>query len=135
NVPRVLSVAASLMTWIAVALGGALGSMARHGLNHVIQQRSLAGTFPTGIFAINVLGSIAIGVVAGLLASNRMQLSELQRTFFVVGVLGGFTTFSSFSLDTLTLMRSGQAFLAGVNVVGQVALSLAGVWLGFRLVQ
>lgn len=109
--------------------------MARHGLNHVIQQRSLAGTFPTGIFAINVLGSIAIGVVAGLLASNRMQLSELQRTFFVVGVLGGFTTFSSFSLDTLTLMRSGQAFLAGVNVVGQVALSLAGVWLGFRLVQ
>jgi len=123
------------MTWIAVALGGALGSMARHGLNHVIQQRSLAGTFPTGIFAINVLGSIAIGVVAGLLASNRMQLSELQRTFFVVGVLGGFTTFSSFSLDTLTLMRSGQAFLAGVNVVGQVALSLAGVWLGFRLVQ
>ena len=121
------------MTWIAVAVGGALGAAARHGLNHLIHQRNVTGAFPAGIFAINVLGSFAIGLLAGLLASNRIQLSEVQRTFLIVGVLGGFTTFFLFSLDTLTLLRSGEVSLAGANVVGQVVLSLIGVWLGFRL--
>jgi CrcB protein len=121
------------MIWLAIAVGGALGSLARHGLNHIVHQRSLASAFPAGIFVINIVGSVAIGVLAGLLASSRLHLSEVARTFLVVGVLGGFTTFSSFSLDTLTLIRSGQIFLAGVNVVGQVTLSLVGVWVGFRL--
>src|SRR5438105_2486768 len=121
------------MTLLLVGLGGALGSMARHGLNRLIHQRALASTFPFGIFLINVLGSIAIGVVAGLLASGRVHLSFQARTFLVVGILGGFTTFSSFSLDTFTLIRDGQALEAGVNAVGQVALSLLGVWAGFRL--
>ena len=123
------------MNWLAVAVGGAVGSTVRHGLNHVIQQRILVGSFPAGIFLINVVGSVALGILAGLLASNRIQLSEATRTFLAVGVLGGFTTFSSFSLDTLTLIRSGQVLLAAVNVIGQVGLSLFGVWLGFRLSQ
>ena len=123
------------MTWILVGAGGALGSIARHGLNHIIHQRNLASTFPLGIFLINVAGSGAIGVLAGLLASGRIALSADARTFLIVGILGGFTTFSSFSLDTLALMRNGQLAAAMLNVAGQVGLSLLAVWAGFRLVH
>lgn len=123
------------MTWLLVGAGGALGAMARHGLNHLVHQRALANTFPLGIFLINVIGSVAIGVIAGLLASDRLQWSYSTRTFVVVGILGGFTTFSSFSLDTLTLFRDGQTTAALWNVLGQVGLSLIGVWAGFRLVS
>jgi CrcB protein len=121
------------MTWLLVGLGGALGSMARHGLNHVIHQRNLSSTFPLGIFLINVGGSVVIGLVAGALASGRWQWSDTGRTFVIVGLLGGFTTFSSFSLDTLALVRDGHALQAWWNVAGQVGLSLVGVWLGYRV--
>jgi CrcB protein len=121
------------MTWLLVGVGGALGSMARHGLNHLVHQRALTSTFPFGIFLVNVIGSVVIGAIAGLLAPGRLHASYEMRTFLIVGVLGGFTTFSSFSLDTLALMRGGHTFQAVVNVVGQVGLSLIGVWVGFRL--
>ena len=121
------------MTWLLVGLGGALGSMARHGLNHVIHQRQLSSTFPLGIFTINILGSVVIGVVGGLVVSSRWTLSSEARTFVIVGLLGGFTTFSSFSFDTLALVRDGHMSQAVWNVVGQVGLSLLGVWAGFRL--
>src|SRR5262245_30044091 len=114
------------MTWLLVGLGGALGSIARHGLNQLIQQRAVASAFPIGIFAINVTGSAIIGMLAGLLTSERLQLSAEGRTFLIVGILGGFTTFSSFSLDTLTLLRGGHVAKAMVNVAGQVGLSLLG---------
>ena len=68
------------MVWLMVGLGGALGSLARHGLNRVIHQAHLSGTFPTGIFVINVLGSGAIGLLAGLIASGRLHLSFEART-------------------------------------------------------
>jgi CrcB protein len=121
------------MTWLLVGLGGALGSMARHGLNHLVHQRAIASTFPFGIFLVNVIGSVAIGAVAGLLAPGRLHASYEMRIFLIVGVLGGFTTFSSFSLDTLALMRGGHTLQAVGNVAGQVGLSLLGVWVGFRL--
>jgi len=121
------------MVWLLVALGGAIGSVARHGLNHVVHQRMLSSTFPLGVFLINVGGSFVIGVLAGAIASDRMQWGYNARTFVIVGVLGGFTTFSSFSLDTLALVRDGHSAQALVNVVGQVSLSLIGMWLGFRL--
>jgi CrcB protein len=121
------------MTWILVGLGGALGSMARHGLNHLIHQRQLSSTFPLGIFAINITGSVLIGIVAGLVVSSRLTLSSEARTFLIVGLLGGFTTFSSFSFDTLALFRDGHTGQAVWNVVGQVGLSLLGVWAGFKL--
>jgi CrcB protein len=123
------------MTWLLVGLGGALGSIARHGLNHVIHQRDLSSTFPIGIFAINVLGSAVIGVIAGLIASGRWSATYEARVFLLVGLLGGFTTFSSFSLDTLALIRDGHSGQAVLNIVGQVGLSLVGVWAGFRLAQ
>jgi len=106
--------------------------MLRHGLNQWIHQRALASVFPLGIFIINVAGSIAIGVLVGLIVSNRIHISEVWRTFLIVGLLGGFTTFSSFSLDTLTLLRTGHPGLALWNVAGQIGLSLIGVWVGFK---
>jgi len=121
------------MTWLLIGVGGAVGAMARHGLNHLVHQRWISSVFPIGIFLINVTGSIIIGALAGLLASGRLHWSMPERTFVIVGVLGGFTTFSSFSLDTLTLVRDGHMGLALWNVAGQVGLSLLGVWAGFRL--
>ena len=120
------------MTWLLVAAGGAIGSALRHGLNQLIHQRFLSATFPIGIFLVNVIGSTAIGMIAGLLASGRLHLSDESRIFLIVGVLGGFTTFSSFSLDTLTLLKAGHLAKALINVGGQVGLSLLGVWLGFK---
>jgi CrcB protein len=76
---------------------------------------------------------VLIGVVGGLVVSNRWTLSSDARTFLIVGLLGGFTTFSSFSFDTLALIRNGHMLQAVWNVVGQVGLSLLGVWAGFRL--
>jgi CrcB protein len=95
------------------------------------RRRRLTSTFPLGIFLINVAGSVLIGGIAGGLASGRVALSYEARTFLIVGVLGGFTTFSSFSLDTFTLFRAGHTAQALGNVGGQVLLSLVGVWIGF----
>jgi CrcB protein len=80
-----------------------------------------------------VLGSAVIGVIAGLIASGRWSATYETRLFLIVGLLGGFTTFSSFSLDTLALVRDGHDGQAALNVVGQVGLSLFGVWAGYRL--
>ncbi|HEX5215382.1 MAG TPA: fluoride efflux transporter CrcB [Vicinamibacterales bacterium] len=120
------------MTWILVGVGGALGSMARHGLNQLINVRVVGG-FPSGIFVINVLGSVLIGLVAGAIASTRWTPSADTRIFVVVGLLGGFTTFSSFSLDTLTLVRAGSYGQAAWNTIGQVGLSLLGAMIGFKI--
>jgi CrcB protein len=121
------------MTWLAVGAGGAMGAIARHALNGWVLRLNLAPGFPAGIFLINVAGSAAIGLLAGLVASGRLQLSPDVRTFLMVGILGGFTTFSSFSLDTIALLRTGQPGLAALNVFGQVALSLAAAAIGYRL--
>jgi CrcB protein len=121
------------MVWLLVGVGGALGAMARHGFSRLIHQRNPSGTFPLAILLINVLGSFAIGLLSGVIVSGRWHASLETRTFLIVGVLGGFTTFSSFSFDTLALVREGHLGMALGNVVGQLVLSLVGVWLGFRL--
>ena len=120
------------MTWIAVAVGGALGSMARHWVNLELAHR-LARSFPYATLVVNIAGCLAIGALAGLIAGERLHLTPLMRTFVFVGVLGGFTTFSSFGLDTFTLGHGGDHVAALWNVVGQVGLGLGGVWLGFYL--
>lgn len=121
------------MTWIAVGLGGALGAMARYGLNSWVLRTTPLSGFPAGIFLINVIGSGTIGVIAGLMTSGRVHLSDEARAFVMVGMLGGFTTFSSFSLDSLELLRTGHPTAAVLNVVGQVGLSLAAAAIGYRL--
>jgi fluoride exporter len=119
------------MLWLVIAAGGALGAAARHGLNVVLHSRFLSTTFPAGIFVVNVVGCATVGLLAGLLAVERFEAGEYLRAFVFVGVLGGFTTFSSFGLDTLVLARGGQAGLAAFNAVGQPVVGLAAVWLGF----
>lgn len=120
------------MAWLLVGTGGAIGALARHGLNTLLTA-GVATTFPLGIFVINVIGSAAIGIVTGIALSNRMSLSDDLRLFLTAGVLGGFTTFSAFSLDTLMLLRAGRTVEALINCGGQVTLSLIAVWIGFRL--
>ena len=124
-------------TWIsaagAVALGGALGSLARHYVNIVVAH-VFGRPVPYATAAVNLLGSAAIGVLAGLIASGRLTMTPHMRAFVFVGLLGGFTTFSSFMLDTLTLTHSGDHALAMSNVIGQVAIGLIAVYAGYYLV-
>ena len=120
------------MIWLAVAVGGALGSMARHWVNVEILRR-LERTGPHATFVVNVIGCLVIGVLAGRIASGRLHVTPAMRTFLFVGVLGGFTTFSSFGLDTFTLAHGGDYARAFWNVAGQIVLGLGCVWLGFYL--
>jgi CrcB protein len=120
------------MIWLAVAAGGALGSMARHGVNllfaHVLER-----AVPYATAAVNLAGSATIGLLAALIATGRLHWSTEVRTFVFVGILGGFTTFSSFMLDTFTLGHGGEHALAIWNVTLQIALGLGAVWSGYRL--
>jgi fluoride exporter len=93
----------------------------------------LEQSVPWATFVVNVIGCLAIGALAGSVASGRLSLSPAMRTFLFVGVLGGFTTFSSFGLDTFTLGHGGQHSAAAWNAIGQVGLGVGGVWLGFYL--
>jgi CrcB protein len=123
------------MLSIAIALGGGLGALARHFVNHLIQQRAVAAPFSYGIFVVNVTGCLAIGLFAGALAGGRIQASPEVRSFIVVGLLGGYTTFSSFSLDTLVLIQGGQPVAAFINAFGQLALGILAVWAGFAVAR
>jgi CrcB protein len=110
--------------------GGALGSGARYLLNGWVSHR-LGETFPVGTLVINVLGSFLIGFVATLTApEGRYFAGSTTRQFVMTGILGGFTTFSSFSLQTLNLARDGEWWLASLNCVLSLVLCLLGVWLG-----
>lgn len=128
--------------YIIVAFGGAIGSALRLWLGHYIslQQAALPTplrAFPFGILAVNLLGSLAIGLFAGAflsrLGNSEQGTVELMRQFLVLGVLGGFTTFSSFSLDMLTLLRSGTVLQAFMYVSAQVIGGLVLVAFGFFL--
>jgi CrcB protein len=120
------------MTWIAVMVGGALGSAARHFVNLEVAHR-LERSIPYATLIVNVVGCVVIGALAARTASGRLHLTSTMRTFLFVGVLGGFTTFSTFGLDTFTLGHGGDHAAAIWNVIGQVGLGLGGVWLGYYL--
>jgi fluoride exporter len=117
------------MTWIAVALGGAAGSVARHAVNLGFSRFGAATPYATA--TVNIVGSLVIGVLAGLTAGGRLHMTPLMRTFLFVGILGGFTTFSSFMLDTLTLDHGREHGLAIANVLAQVVLGAIAVFAGY----
>jgi CrcB protein len=119
-----------LSLWLAVAAGGALGSLLRHGVNHLFSSL-VERPIPHATAAVNLIGAGVIGILAGLIASGHLHLSAAMRTFVFVGILGGFTTFSSFMLDTLTLFYGGEPVVAIVNVLGQTVLGLAAIWAGY----
>jgi CrcB protein len=116
---------------LLVGVGGALGSMARHGIAAAIARISPARVVPYATMTVNLAGCLVIGALAGLIASQRLTMTPALRAFVFVGVLGGFTTFSSFGLDTFTLAHGGRAGAAATNVAIQVAVGCALVAAGY----
>ena len=102
-------------------------------MNHLVQARWLTLRFPLATVIVNLVGCLVIGVLAGLIASNRLALGLYWREFIFVGVLGGFTTFSTFGLDTLTLAQSHSSTNAVLNVALQVIGGLLAVWAGYAI--
>ena len=113
---------------LLVGAGGFVGAAARYLLGGAIH-RWFPTPFPAGTFVINVSGCFAIGFLA-VLADERLALGPEARLFWTAGVLGGYTTFSAFGVETMTLARDGNPALAAANVVGQITLGLLAVWLG-----
>jgi len=122
-----------MLNYLLVALGGALGSVLRFWLSGFVADR-IGQSFPWGTLLVNVSGSLAIGFFASLSGPDgRWFVSPSLRTFFMIGICGGYTTFSSFSLQTLDLMRDREWLYAGLNAVLSFALCLIAVWLGHLL--
>jgi CrcB protein len=123
----------NLLNLLLVAIGGALGSVVRYMLSTAIL-RATGTLFPLGTFVVNAIGCLVFGAIAGA-ASQRVQVAPELRVFLLVGVLGGFTTFSSYAFESFSLVRDGQFLAASANIVGQVVSGLAGVWVGFVLTR
>ena len=124
-----------MIAYLWVAIGGALGSVSRFWLNGLVSAR-FGETFPWGTMLINISGSFAIGVI-GALANPEGRMDSQSRAFAIqflmIGICGGYTTFSSFSLQTLNLLRDREWLYAGTNVGLSVVLCMAAVWLGWLL--
>ena len=119
-----------LITYLWIALGSAIGGVARYAAASALGAR-LGEAFPWGTLAVNVTGSFAIGLFATLTAPDgRWPVASDGRLFFMVGVCGGYTTFSAFSLQTLNLIRQGDIAGAGWNIAASLVLCLLAVWLG-----
>jgi CrcB protein len=117
---------------LLVALGGAIGSVARFKLSGWVLQQSPTWRFPAGTFAVNVIGCFIAGVLAGMAVKQDVFTPE-ARVFLFTGLLGGFTTFSAFGLETLLLLKRGEAGVAIANAVMSVAAGLLVAWLGYGL--
>ena len=124
-----------MLNYILIAVGSALGGIARYWASGVIANR-FGQVFPWGTLIVNVSGSFAIGFFASFTApEGRWFVGPNARNFFMMGVCGGYTTFSSFSLQTLNLARDEEWFYAGANAALSVVLCLLSVWLGHVLAE
>jgi CrcB protein len=121
------------MSYVLVFFGGGLGATLRHFINMVCA-RSLGTAFPWGTFIINITGSTVMGLIAGYLAFKG-EASQPWRLFLMTGILGGYTTFSAFSLDAALLYERGEIGLALLYVLGSVVLAIAGLFAGLALVR
>lgn len=123
-----------MYSFLLVGAGGALGAISRHGLS-VLVGRLWPMSFPLATLLVNLLGSLAMGVFIGLLARLLPVWQHEARLFVAVGVLGGFTTFSSFSLDAIVLIERGELLQAGAYVLLSVVLCLIGLYLGLLVTR
>jgi len=122
-----------MLNYLLVFVGGGLGSTLRHTVN-IVCPRWLGNAFPYNTFIINITGSMGMGLIAGYL-SFKGEASQPWRMFLMTGILGGYTTFSAFSLDAGLLYERGEIALALLYVAGSVVLSLAGLFAGLALVR
>jgi CrcB protein len=122
-----------MAAYLWVAIGSALGGMARHWCN-TVAVKWLGVAFPWGTLFINILGSFVIGLFFGLTGvDGRFDASTNAKLFVMVGICGGYTTFSAFSLQTLTLAQDGEWLRAGAYIMASVALCLFAVWIGYAI--
>ena len=117
---------------LLVALGGAVGSVARFKLSGWVLHETPNWCFPTGTFAVNVIGCLIAGLLAGMAVKQDFFTPE-ARLFLFTGLLGGFTTFSAFGLETLLLFKRGEPGVAIANVVVSIVVGLLVAWLGYEL--
>ncbi len=117
---------------LLVGAGGFLGSVLRYGLSGLVYRWVPFAAFPHGTLAVNVVGCLAIGLLAGLAESRQLIGPEL-RLFLFIGLLGGFTTFSTFGYETFELVRDGEHLRVAGNVLGHLVAGVGAVWFGFAL--
>jgi CrcB protein len=122
------------MGFFIVFLGGGLGAALRHGVN-LLSARMLGTAFPYATVFENVSGSLAMGLIAGYFAFRSGGAHQHWQLFLTTGILGGYTTFSAFSLDAALLYERGELGLAALYVIGSVVLSIAGLFAGLALVR
>lgn len=121
------------MHLISIAAGGALGALLRYGFS-ISAHHFFGKGFPYGTLVVNVIGSFMIGAIFVFMV-ERGELSEEWRAFLVIGLLGAFTTFSTFSFETINLIETGEVVKAGLNIVGSVLICLCVCWLGMFLAR
>ncbi len=122
--------------YVLAGLGGAIGSVGRVMMTNVIT-RWMGEEFPFGTIVVNVTGALIMGLLAGYSVSDpgKLIFSPPIRTFLMIGVLGGYTTFSSFSLQTFLLLEQGNISGAILNVLISVVLCIMGIWIGFMTIR
>jgi fluoride exporter len=118
------------LEFVLVGAGGAIGSVLRYLASGFVQRLDLWGSFPAGTLAVNFVGCTFLGLLSGL-SDSRFLFGPGARLFVFIGVLGGFTTFSTFSYETLALVRAGEGAKAALNASASLLLCLAGTWLGY----
>jgi CrcB protein len=124
-----------MLAYLWVAIGGALGSMTRYFVGGLVSEKT-GGSFPWGTLVINVTGSFVIGILGALTAAHGKMTPQRQllvTQLLITGVCGGYTTFSSFSLQTLNLLRDGEWLYAVGNILLSVILCMIAVWIGYLL--
>ncbi len=123
-----------MQAYLLVGLGGALGAMSRFGFSLFVG-RFHAGPFPLATFGVNVIGSLVMGLLIGFLAHGTPVWQSEARLLVAVGVLGGFTTFSSFSLDVVTLIERGNLFVASFYALASLIIAILALFVGLWIVR
>lgn len=130
SIARTFTESRILRTLFLIGTGGFIGSILRYLVSGYAQQLSKSIQFPFGTLAVNILGCALVGFLAEL-ADQRGVITGETRAFLIVGILGGFTTFSAFGNETMNLLRDGELWLAFGNIIGHTVLGLGAVWLGY----
>lgn len=127
-----LSFKVALINAAVVGSGGFIGALARYGLSGLVHRQMPLTTFPYGTLVVNLLGCLAIGVITGLVEARQLFGPDI-RMFLLIGILGAFTTFSTFGYETLAMIQNDEYLRAVGNIGTHIILGLALVWLGYAL--